>query len=40
MDENFEMVEGDINDANEGQNEFDEKSYGPFLAGISGLQLP
>ena len=32
----FEMNEENIMDANEGQNEFDEKSYGPFLVGISG----
>ncbi len=36
MIENFEMVKDNINDANEGWNEFDEKSYGPFFVGISG----
>ena len=33
----FEMKwNDDINDANEGWNEFDEKSYGPFSVGFSG----
>ena len=31
------MNEDNIMDANDGQNEFDENSYGPFLIGIFGL---
>ena len=33
----FEMNEDNIVDTNEGLNEFDDNSYGPFLTGIFGL---
>ena len=33
----FEMNEDNIIDANEGLNEFDDNSYGPFLTGNFGL---
>ena len=33
----FEMNEDNIDDANEGLNEFDDNSYGPFLTGNFGL---
>ena len=39
MNEDFEMDGGNIKDANEGYNEFDESFYGPFLIGIFGLSL-
>ena len=36
----FEMNEDNIIDANEGLNEFDDDSYGPFLTGNFGLYFP